>query len=229
MLENWNFINHTMVSLDGRNSGNVFWWYIIVFSMSSYAIGKIVNYTAQVAPSFQDFENISITGFSSTPRSDDKDRDIVAEFLDQVEKHEQSKENCTPGTKFNLGEGVIQQYGINKFKRQALVAVNRANLLTRLWKEAPQEVLDSEYLLYAQVRNFVEGDPEIFAAGNCYDHLEYKNYYLFCPYAHRTEDGMINVKDLSIEYDYLGNDSEWFYTARMKASKLENFNYTIGK
>ncbi|KAJ8302765.1 hypothetical protein KUTeg_019161 [Tegillarca granosa] len=227
-MENWNLINHTMVSLDGRNSGNVFWWYIIVFSMSSYAIGKIVNYTAQVAPSFQDFENISITGFSSTPRSDDKDRDIVAEFLDQVEKHEQHKENCTPGTKFNLGEGVIQQYGINKFKRQALVAVNRANLLTRLWKEAPKEVLDSEYLLYAQVRNFVEGDPEIFAAGNCYDYMEYKNYYLFCPYAHRTEDGAINVKDLSIEYDYLGNDSEWFYTARMKASKLENFNYTIG-
>jgi G protein-coupled receptor 158 len=153
----------------------------------------------------------------------------VAEFLKIVAKYEQNKETCKAGTQFNLGKGVIKQYGKNRFKQQALVAVNRANFLTRIWQEAEPQVLNSEYLFYTQVRNIVEGDDEIFAAGNCYDWMEFKDYYLFCPYAYRQEDGRINVKDLSVEYDYLGNTSEFFYSARVNAGKLKNFNFTYGK
>ncbi|XP_076449182.1 putative G-protein coupled receptor CG31760 [Babylonia areolata] len=156
------------------------------------------------------------------------DKDVVQKFLEQVEKYEKNKANCTAGTHHNLGKGVIKQYGLNRFKAQALVAVNRANFLSRIWKEGNPQLLASEYFFFTQVRSMVEGDPEIFAAGNCYDQGEFKDYYLFCPYAYRTGRGDINVKDLSVEYDYLGNSSEWFYTARHRASDLRNFSFTEG-
>ncbi|KAL8610356.1 hypothetical protein ACOMHN_041170 [Nucella lapillus] len=153
------------------------------------------------------------------------DKDVVQQFLEQVEKYEKNKANCTAGTAHNLGKGVIKQYGLNRFKAPALVAVNRANFLSRIWMEGNPEIISSEYFFFTQVRSMVEGDPEIFAAGNCYDKEEFKDYYLFCPYAYRTGDGEINVKDLSVEYDYLGNSSEWFYTARLHTADLRNFSF----
>ena len=71
-------------------------------------------------------------------------RDVVDKFLSIVDQYEQNKDNCTAGTGFNLGEGVVAQYGVKRFKNQALAAVNRANLLTRLWKGAPRSLLRSE-------------------------------------------------------------------------------------
>ena len=155
--------------------------------------------------------------------------DVVQRFLEQVESYEKNKFNCTAGTSHNLGEGVIKQYGLKRFKAQALVTVNRANFLTRIWKTANDAILSSENFFYAQVRNLVEGDSEIFAAGNCYDIEQYKDYYLFCPYAHRLPDGKtINVKDLSVEYDYLANNgTEWFETCRHNAQVVNNV--TVGK
>ena len=42
-----------------------------------------------------------------------------------------------------------------------------------------------------QVVNLVQSDPDIFAAGNCYDEYEFKEYQLFCPYAYRTDDTIL--------------------------------------
>ncbi|GFS15673.1 G-protein-coupled receptor 158 [Elysia marginata] len=159
----------------------------------------------------------------------DKESDVVENFLQWVEDYGKNKATCQPGTQYNLGNGVIKQYGLKRFQAQAMIAVNRANFLTRLWRNADSEYLQSEYLFYAQVRNIVEADPDIFAAGNCYDKDEFKDYHLFCPFSHRTEDGRITIKDLSLEYPYLGNDSDFFYSARIRASKLENFNFTKGE
>lgn len=161
----------------------------------------------------------------------DKRGDVVDKFLSIVEEYERNKDTCVPGTEFNLGEGVVAQYGVQRFKKQALVSVNMANFLTKIWKYAPTALLNSEYFLYTNVRSMVEGDPDLFAAGNCYDHKEYKNYTLYCPYAYRLPNGTIMVKDLSVEYKYLGNGSEFFYQARIKAiDKIKTqFNETVGK
>lgn len=221
----WKF---AMATFSHCNVGNL----VYVLVTLTFAACNVINYTVVTPPTidYGFVVNLTTTGEPKKELdTNDSSYDIIAEFLEKVEAYETQKFQCKPGTEFNLGEGVIQQYGINRFKRQALMAVNRANLLTRIWKNASQEVLDSEYLFYAQVRNMVEGDPDVFAAGNCYDHQEYKNRHLFCPFAYRTENGSINVKDLSIEYDYLGNGSEWFYEARQHAKKIENFNFTVGK
>ncbi|XP_050523395.1 probable G-protein coupled receptor CG31760 isoform X2 [Daktulosphaira vitifoliae] len=98
-------------------------------------------------------------------------------------------------------------------------------MLTRLWKYAGHEVMNSEYLLHAGVISMVEFDDDIFAAGNCYDQNQYKDYQLFCPYAYRLpkEEGIL-AKDLAVEYKYLTNTSEWFYIARKTAESVINRN-----
>jgi len=190
---------------------------------------NVFNYTV-VAPTTASIEGGFVVNLTTTSEPEHAPvNDTIAYFLETIEKYASKKSDCTPGTEFNLGKGVIQQYGINKFKRQALLGVNRANLLTRIWKNSPQGLLDSDYFFYSQVANMLEGDPDCFAAGNCYDQGEFKGRHLFCPYAYRTENGTIMTKDLSIEYDYLGNGSDWFYMARKHAQQLENFNFTIGE
>lgn len=157
--------------------------------------------------------------------------DIVTRFLRIVESQHLLGENCTAGTDLNLGEGVVDRYAQERFRVEADVAVNRANMLTRLWKYADPNVVLSEYLLHASVFSMVEFDNDIFAAGNCYDQYQYKDYWLFCPYAYRLPEGSILVKDLAVEYKYLSNTSEWFYIARKNAENvIRNYNqFSKGK
>ncbi|CAH0562368.1 unnamed protein product [Brassicogethes aeneus] len=163
------------------------------------------------------------TETSTQPRSGHVD--IVTRFLRIVESQHLLGENCTAGTDLNLGEGVVDRYAQERFRVEADVAVNRANMLTRLWKYADPHVVMSEYLLHASVFSMVEFDNDIFAAGNCYDRQQYKDYWLFCPYAYRLPEGSILVKDLAVEYNYLSNTSEWFYIARKNAENvIKNFN-----
>lgn len=81
--------------------------------------------------------------------------DIVTRFLRIVESQHLLGENCTAGTDLNLGEGVVDRYAQERFRVEADVAVNRANMLTRLWKYADPAVLRSEYLLHASVFSMV--------------------------------------------------------------------------
>lgn len=164
-------------------------------------------------------------------RTSNGDIDIVTRFLRIVESQHLLGENCTAGTDLNLGEGVVDRYAQERFRVEADVAVNRANMLTRLWKYADSSVLNSEYLLHASVFSMVEFDDDIFAAGNCYDQYQYKDYWLFCPYAYRLPEGAILVKDLAVEYKYLSNTSEWFYIARKNAENvIRNYNqFSKGK
>lgn len=151
--------------------------------------------------------------------------DIVTRFLRIVESQHLLGENCTAGTDLNLGEGVVDRYAQERFRIEADVAVNRANMLTRLWKYSDHNVVMSEYFLHASVFSMVEFDDDIFAAGNCYDQYQYKDYILFCPYAYRLPEGQILVKDLAVEYKYLSNTSEWFYIARKNAENvIKNYN-----
>lgn len=148
------------------------------------------------------------------------DSDIVTRFLNIVETQHLLGENCTAGTEFHLGEGVVDRYAQDRFKLEAEFAVNRANMLTRMWKYVNRSVLENEYLLHAMVISLVEFDDDIFAGGNCYDQFQYKNYSLFCPFAFRYDEGRIIVKDLSLGYNYLGNTSEFFFMARKNAERI---------
>ena len=89
-----------------------------------------------------------------------------------------------------------------------------------MWKYAPNVMGTSEYLLRTSVLSMMEMNEDIFAAGNCYDARQYKNYNLFCPFAFRLPEGAILVKDLGIEYNYLSNTSDFFFNARKRAENV---------
>jgi len=150
--------------------------------------------------------------------------DIVTKFLRIIESQQQLGENCSAGTDLSLGEGVVDRYAQERFRVEADVAVNRANMWTRLWKYAGDKVLSNEYLLHAGVVSMVEFDDDIFAAGNCYDQHQYKDYNLFCAYAFRLPDGPILAKNLAVEYKYMTNASEWFFIARKSAERIIQTN-----
>lgn len=177
--------------------------------------------------------NINRSSNSDSRKSSEKSghADIVTRFLRIVESQHLLGENCTAGTDLNLGEGVVDRYAQDRFRIEADIAVNRANMLTRVWKYADTAVHKSRYLLYASVYSLVEFNDVIFGAGNCYDKHQFKDYFLFCPYAYRLPEGGILVKDLAVEYKYLSNTSEWFYVARKNAEKVikNNNQFTRGK
>ena len=163
------------------------------------------------------------------PNKTSPNLDVVTHFLHIIESQHLLGKNCSPGVGFNLGEGVVEMYGQKRFRREAEVAVNRANWLTRIWKYASAEVLQSEYLLHSSLFSMIELDEDIFAAGNCYDKGEYKSYFLFCPFAYRLPEGPILAKDLAVEYKYLSNDSEFFISARNRAKMVISNNTSFMK
>ncbi|KAK1123581.1 hypothetical protein K0M31_008282 [Melipona bicolor] len=169
----------------------------------------------------EDYEDYGKDGDQGKSSKEPVHVDIVTRFLRIIENQHLLGENCTAGTDLNLGEGIVDQYAQERFRLEANLAVNRANMLTRLWKYAPEVMLSSEYLLHASILSMVEFDEDIFAAGNCYDKLQYRDRWLYCPFAHRLQDqDGILVKDLAMEYKYLSNSSEWFYIARKNAERV---------
>ncbi|XP_041448963.1 uncharacterized protein LOC111076691 [Drosophila obscura] len=150
--------------------------------------------------------------------------DLVSKFLQYIEQQHLMGSNCVAGTSLNLGEGVVDRYAQDRFRVEAEVAVNRANMLTRIFKTTGQRVQEDVNLLHASVLSMVEFDDDIFAAGNCFDWNEHPAQPgLFCPFAYRLPPpnlGAVFAKDLAMEYHYLGNTSEWFFLARKNAEKV---------
>lgn len=204
-------------------------------SMDDYGYDEQImsNWTNDSHTDDNDFREDFITSeVTRKPEKQSVQVDIVTRFLRIIENQHLLGENCTAGTDLNLGEGVVDQYAQERFRLEANFAVNRANMLTRLWKYSPEVMLSSEYLLHASVLSMVEFDEDIFAAGNCYDKMQYRDRWLYCPFAHRLQDqdGVL-VKDLAVEYKYLSNSSEWFYIARKNAERViaNNNQFSRGK
>ncbi|XP_058461059.1 uncharacterized protein LOC131436379 [Malaya genurostris] len=195
-------------------------------------VDDVINYRPSEANEIFRLEDIDLSELDETSRNNRrnlmKGRDVVTQFLQIVESQHLLGSNCTAGTALNLGEGVVDRYAQDRFRVEAEIAVNRANMLTRIFKFAAPEVQASEHLLHASVLSMVEFDDDIFAAGNCFDlnqHPAKKG--LFCPFAYRLptpDQGASLAKDLAAEYHYLGNTSEWFFLARKNAEKVISRN-----
>ncbi|KAL9699146.1 hypothetical protein quinque_002587 [Culex quinquefasciatus] len=196
-------------------------------SSSSYGTGGSAAVVVETGDIFH-MDDLDLNEMDETSRNNRRNlmrgRDVVTQFLWIVESQHLLGSNCTAGTALNLGEGVVDQYAQDRFRVEAEIAVNRANMLTRIFKFASPDVQASEHLLHASVLSMVEFDDDIFAAGNCFDWNQHpaKNG-LFCPFAYRLpppDQGASLAKDLAAEYHYLGNTSEWFFLARKNAEKV---------
>lgn len=80
-------------------------------------------------------EDIDLKDLDETSRNNRinlmRGKDVVTRFLQIVETQHLLGANCTAGTALNLGEGVVDRYAQDRFRIEAEVAVNRANMLTR--------------------------------------------------------------------------------------------------
>lgn len=78
---------------------------------------------------------VDLEGLDETSRNNRlnliKGQDVVTKFLQIVETQHLLGSNCTAGTALNLGEGVVDRYAQDRFRVEAEIAVNRANMLTR--------------------------------------------------------------------------------------------------
>lgn len=188
--------------------------------------------TAGGMPVLSDYDDAELELLDETSRNNRinlmSGRDLVTKFLHIVEAQHSLGSNCTAGTDLNLGEGIVDRYAQDRFRVQAEIAVNRANMLTRIFKQAAPEVHLSEHLLHASVLSMVEFNEDIFAGGHCFDYNQHPlKGGLYCPFAYRLPEPDIGVtlaKDLAAEYHYLGNTSEWFYQARKNAEKVIDKN-----
>lgn len=80
-------------------------------------------------------EYVDLEGMDETYRNNRlnlmQGRDLLTTFLRIVETQHLLGSNCTAGTDLNLGEGVVDRYAHDRFRVEAEIAVNRANMLTR--------------------------------------------------------------------------------------------------
>lgn len=100
--------------------------------------GKTINSNDIVQPQIFRMEDIDLEDLDEISRNNrlnlKKGRDVVTKFLQIVESQHLLGANCTAGTALNLGEGVVDRYAQDRFRVEAEVAINRANMLTRLVK-----------------------------------------------------------------------------------------------
>ncbi len=137
-----------------------------------------------------------------------QDRDSVTEALEYVQAVAAQEGNCSFGPTLDL------DYDKERWSTEAAVAVRSANLLTLLSRTGGhihgQHDGDVD-LLHSIVIGNVDNNPTVFGSGIGFDSLIYRDYEIFCPYAHRTPDGSTEVKDLSTNYNYRIHKAVWFY------------------
>ena len=71
----------------------------------------------------------------------------------------------------------------------------------------------SEEFLFDLVRNNVDGTTIIFGSAIALESFFFDDYATFCPYAFRKDT--VYSKDLSINYNYLENTTEWYHVLRV--------------
>ncbi|KAL1374477.1 hypothetical protein pipiens_004903 [Culex pipiens pipiens] len=102
---------------------------------SSYGTGGSAAVVVETGDIFH-MDDLDLNEMDETSRNNRRNlmrgRDVVTQFLWIVESQHLLGSNCTAGTALNLGEGVVDQYAQDRFRVEAEIAVNRANMLTRM-------------------------------------------------------------------------------------------------
>ncbi|KAK2181707.1 hypothetical protein NP493_385g01038 [Ridgeia piscesae] len=105
----------------------------------------------------------------------------------------------------------------------AEVAVRMANLLTKLVIEGNNTLRGvSQRHLFDLVRTNVDSESLVFGSAIAVEEYVYPDFRIICPYAckknskgKRTE-GVVVAHDLSLNYDYLSNTTEWYHELRVR-------------
>lgn len=102
--------------------------------------------------------------------------------------------------------------------------------MTSLWRKKKsnnRSVAEEDDFLYGNVRSIVMFSRESFGSVICFDKNQYKDYYLFCPYAFKPQgrNNTIEIFDIAAQnggYDYDNdNNAIWWKDTKVKALTLK--------
>ena len=139
------------------------------------------------------------------------------QFLEQVQQQNRCEKNQSVVLDLLLDN--------SRWKTEALLAVEVANLLTSLWRlKMPNglSIVENDQFLYKLARSNVLFSNNVFGSVVCFERDKYKNYTRFCPYAFRDKklDGQVHTIDISVGNDYLTDKRTiWWREPREQALK----------
>ena len=98
----------------------------------------------------------------------------------------------------------------------ASVAVRMANVLSALLSRRNNTLasLTDEILFDLVINNVNDFDSPIFGSAIAVEEYVYPKYRTFCPYAYRKDK--VYSHDISLNYDYMSNSTEWYAVLRAK-------------
>lgn len=120
---------------------------------------------------------------------------------------------CTGGTE----EVLPVQFDHQQWAAYARVAVRMANQLTQelIRHNNTLVAMSDEYLFDIVINNVNDVTSPIFGSAIAVEEFVYPKYRTFCPYAYMKD--RVYSHDISLNYDYLSNSTEWYHILRSAA------------
>lgn len=156
-----------------------------------------------------------VTIFFSIDESETEAAKLALEYVSRVEQSP-----CTGGTE----ETLDLTFNHSVWKEYTRPAVLTANFITKtvIENNGSLNALTDE-ILFSFVKNNVNGQSIIFGSAIAVEPGLYSKYTSFCPYAYR-KNGAVFAHDISLSYNYLDNQTEWYNT--LKTSGWQNVSTT---
>ncbi|CAD5123183.1 DgyrCDS11550 [Dimorphilus gyrociliatus] len=145
---------------------------------------------------------------SSSTQTIDERYQKAKTALEYVERVRTS--SCNGGTE----ETLPVSFDHRIWAEYAHVAIKMANLLTKIVITNSNKLDTTEKFLFDLVRNNVDNDSPIFGSAIAVEEWVYPKFKTFCPYSYKKKG--VFAHDISLNYNYLSNATEWYHTLRFK-------------
>ena len=145
------------------------------------------------------------------------------QYVAEIQKKLQNSSGCNDVAVLNV------MFDGERWKNEALMAVEVANLLTSLWPvktSVGDSIVEDDTLLFEIARANTGFSPSVFGSVICFEPKFYRNYKRFCPYAFRDSElnGSVHVVDLAQtgDYDYSSSPNAiWWNGIRDKTRNMK--------
>ena len=131
------------------------------------------------------------------------------QYVAEIHNKLQNSSGCNDVAVLNV------TFDSERWKNEALMAVEVANLLTSLWPvktSVGDSVIENDTVLFEMARANTGFSPSVFGSVVCFEPKLYRNYERFCPYAFRDSklNGSVHVVDLAQteDFDYSTSPNE---------------------
>lgn len=144
------------------------------------------------------------------------------QYVTQAYRELQNKSGCNDIAVLNI------TFDSERWKNEALLAVEMENLLTSLWPVKTsngRSLIENDTMLFEIVRANVLFSPSVFGSIACFEPILYRNKH-FCPFAFKDYklNGGVHVVDLALstDYDYSTSPNAiWWTGIRAKTRNMK--------